>query len=145
MPSLDFRIRALPDLVALCGFPDAVQRVVRSDMTFVYGPGPVGVVGVDGGRDGRAAALKLDAEAVPLSWAMRFAAARGTALERIEQIANFARSLSLRSAGYFGLKYGAAGFESWKLYLPIQPRLRRAASATRLDINRWATSGNRSF
>lgn len=142
MPSLKFRLGALLDLSLVCGLPANVEREVRRDMAFIYRPGPVGVVGVDAAGDGRAAALKLDAESVPLAWALRFASARGTSPARIKEIEKLSHSLGVRNVGYLGLKYGPAGFDSWKVYLPFQPRLRRSALVPHLDVNQWATANS---
>ena len=40
-----------------------------------------------------------------------------------------------RKLGYLGLKYTGQGFSSWKMYVPLQPRLARAAGAPQLDVN----------
>lgn len=139
MPSLEFRSRALLDLLLVCGFPSTLEREITRDMTLIYKPGPVGVVGVDAGNDGHAAAVKLDAEAVPVSWAIRFLSGRGASLRRMRELEEVALSLAVRNAGYLGLKYADTGLENWKLYLPLQPRLRRSALMPHLDVNKWNT------
>ena len=138
MPATEFRLKALPELVDVCGLPAEIGRAVGVDMASVHRPGPVGVIGVDGGADRRAAALKLDAEAVPAIWALRFVESRGASRVRVAQLGQIVRSLGLRCLGYLGLKYTAEGFDSWKIYVPMQPRLGRPAGAPHLNINQWA-------
>ena len=137
MPSIKFRLDALPELVKTCGLPAGLERAVRSDMAMVCGPGPVGVVGVDGGRDGSAAAIKLDAEAVPSAWAMQFLAARNVTAGRLAQLREMLLRVGSRHLGYLGLKYTGQGFAGWKMYVPLQPRLVRAAAVPQLEVNQW--------
>ena len=137
MPSMDFRLRALPAIVDICDFPNSVEQEIRQDIGCICRPGPVGIIAVDADKEGRAAALKLDLDSVPLGWALRFLRERGAAAMRIMEIENFARSLGIRVAGYLGLKYNNSGFKGWKLYLPIQPRLQQAALRPHLDVNKW--------
>ena len=142
MPGLQFRLRAIPELIAVCAFPEARTRDLQRAVARVYGPGPVGVVAVDAGADRTAAAIKLDAERVPLQWAMRFIADTGEPVERLHSLQALTVRLGIRQLSYFGMKFGRDGFAGWKAYLPFQPRLVGPALAPRMDVNQWSASAH---
>jgi hypothetical protein len=137
-PHVPFQTEQLRNLIYVCGLPAHLEKTIRRDLAVVYRRGAVGVIGLDAGGNGTASALKLDVEAVPLGWALRYIHTRGAAAPRVHQIRQTAVSLSIRSIGYLGLKYNHEGFEGWKIYLPQQPRLRPPALAPRIDANKWA-------
>jgi hypothetical protein len=138
MPGTAFRLRCLPELIELCGMPASLEKEMHADMAFVYGRGPVGVVGIDGGAKDRVKAIKLDADGVPVTWAFRFIRQRGVSAQRLAELSDMVTRLGIDRLGYLGLKYAAEGFESWKLYIARQFRLIRPALAPHLDINKWA-------
>ena len=139
-PSLEFRLRAVPQLIDVCGFPGTIARDLQRALAQVYGPGPVGVVAVDAGPHRRAAAIKLDAERVPLKWAMRFIADSGVAAQGLRTLQELTIRLGISQLSYFGMKYGCDGFAGWKAYMPFQPRLVGPALTPRMDVNQWAVS-----
>jgi hypothetical protein len=131
----EFRVRALKSLVECCGFPDEVASCISVDMATIYPPSPVGVVGIDSGKDSIAANLKLDPAEVSLRKAFAFISRYGATSARIAQLASITHHLRMSHVSYIGTKYNRDGFAGWKLYWSIQPRLQAPALGPILDIN----------
>jgi hypothetical protein len=117
-----FQMRGLKQLVELCQFPPSIVPLLSTDIGRVYQPGMLGVIGIDPGRDGAAAAVKLNAANVPVRTALAFIRRKHASRARIEAINALSNDCRMNQVSYLGMKYSAAGFRSWKVYLSTQPR-----------------------
>jgi hypothetical protein len=118
----DFESARLAGLVAAVGFADTVTEVIRADVRELFSEGPVGVIGIDPGREAAAGGLKLNPANVPVETAMAFLARKGAAPDRLEQLRQTARALRATSLSYVGVRYDAAGYAGWRVYLTVIPR-----------------------
>jgi hypothetical protein len=132
MAAAEFFGRALRLLLARLSFGAESNAMLEYDFPRLHTGNVTGVVGIDGGTH---AALKIDPANVPLPVALEFFRRRGASEQRVRQLAHVARSLAARRASYVGMKYDAAGFRGWKLYLSLMPCAMPNALAPVLDDN----------
>ena len=119
--------RALPNgatarLAAAAGLDAALADHIERDLRALYTGGTVGVIGVDNGLDGQTDALKFNPPNVALETAIEFLAAKGARPSRIADIVTVAHALRARWMSYLGVRYGAAGFAGWRVYLSVAPQ-----------------------
>jgi hypothetical protein len=132
LPAYELPGGVATDLVRACGFPDGAGEGLRGDLAGAFGPGTVGVVGLNPGTGGVASALKLNPANVPVERAFALLRARGAPDTAIARIASLAGALRARLLSYLGMSFGADGFAGWRAYLtvslaamprPVRPRL----------------------
>lgn len=128
----------LPQLVRVCRLPEGLAETISADIHALYPPGPVGVIGVDGGEDGRAEALKFDPANVPVSKAITFLGTKHVSAARIADLSSVARSLRAQWVSYLGAKYGAEGFAGWRVYFSVRPNLLAVPLVPRIVVERSA-------
>ena len=112
------RLRALLDV---CRHPGEHASVIEAHLRDLYGPGPVGILGINDGAAGVAGAVKFNPSDVPLSKAIRFIASAGAAVERIASLTRAAQGLRARLVSYVGVQYDLGGLLGWRLYFSCEP------------------------
>jgi hypothetical protein len=126
----------LAALLAACGFPADLVARIASDLRPLYRPGPLGVVGVDDGPEGRPRALKFDPGNVPLAQAFGFLARLHAPPRRIEALRRIARDLRADAASYLGVQYGPADLLGWRLYFACEPGHASRPGSPAIDTQR---------
>jgi hypothetical protein len=126
----------LQELCAVSGLPPELAMKIGEDVHDLYTPGPVGVIGLDDGPDGRAGALKFDPANVPLQKAFAFVARKKAAPSSLARLAATSRALRASSASYLGIKYGVNGFSGWRMYFSLRPGLLAVPFAPRTITER---------
>ncbi len=119
MPAYELPRRLATDLALACGFKERAGEDLSSELAGAFGPGAVGVVGLNPGADGVASALKLNPANVPLERAFALLRARGAPDSAIARIAGLAGALRARLLSYLGMSFGAGGFAGWRAYLTV--------------------------
>jgi hypothetical protein len=114
-------VARLPALLAACGYQDNLAGTIESDLKALYGPGPIGVIGLDNGSDGLPATLKFDPSNVPVARAIMFLKKIGVPASRISTLAGVATGLRAESVSYLGIKYKEDGLAGWRLYFSCEP------------------------
>lgn len=114
-------VARLPALLAACGYQNELAGTIEADLKALYGPGPVGVIGLDDGSNGLPAALKFDPSNVPVTRAMMFLKKMGVPASRTSALAAVAAGLRAESVSYVGIKYKEDGFAGWRLYFSCEP------------------------
>lgn len=131
----------LADLLPACGWDRALAPRIEADLRPLYRPGPLGVVGVDGGEeDARnirtARIVKFDPANVPLGDALGFLARVGVSPARLAAVRAAALGLRADSASYVGAQYGPGGFAGWRVYLACEPPFVRRPGLPAMDAQR---------
>jgi hypothetical protein len=116
-------------LLAACGYPSDLAATIESDLKDLYQPGPVGVIGVDDGDEGKAGSLKFDPANVPTNVALAFLARMQVRAERIDALRRIAAGLRAKFMTYAGAQYGPHGFSGWRLYVQCEPSNSRLPGA----------------
>jgi hypothetical protein len=92
----------------------------------------MGVIGIDPGQGGAAAAVKLNAANVPVRTALAFIQRKDASRSRIHAVNALSNVCRMRHVSYVGMKYSAAGFRGWKIYLSTLPRAQSPAFGAKL-------------
>lgn len=126
----------LPALLDACRYPAELQSRLESDLQSLYRPGPIGVIGVDDGRQGQPRALKFDPGNVPLDIAFDFLARALVPAGRIETLRRTARDLRADAASYLSAQYGPEGLRGWRIYFSCEPCNTSAPARAVIDTQR---------
>lgn len=127
---------ACHDLVRVCGFAEDVADMILQDVSNLYPPGPLGVIGLDDGPEGIAGSLKFNPANVFLPRALQFLSSKGIAERAIRRVVHMARLLRARWLSYLGLKYDSGGFIGWRTYYSYETNRLPAAGSFRIVSER---------
>jgi hypothetical protein len=130
-----FQMRGLKQLIEQCQFPPSIHPVLLMDIARVFQAGMMGVIGIDPGQDGAAAAVKLNAPNVPLRIALAFIQRKEASHSRIHAITALSNDCRMSHVSYIGIKYSSAGFRGWKVYWSTLPRALSPAFGAKLLTN----------
>jgi hypothetical protein len=130
----DLSRQLVHDTVAACGFEESTGEDLSTDLERVFGPGTVGVVGIDPGAEGTVSAMKLNPANVPLERAYAHLRSRGVPVSALHRISTLALALRARVLSYLGLSFGPAGFAGWRAYFSLQPGAMPRPTVPRLAL-----------